>query len=638
MEAQIGNAMTAVRFLLTSLLLMSLTTDAFAQASEQNKLSPSDQRVKQHVETILKEEPNKESKYRSTIQQARQDMQGRSYQANNGSAQGAIRHPWYFFNPTSEIDFKLDSAIMWTELLPQTFWPCFQLRLLAKGSWHHIGEDPPIAAPLSEPLKAECMKRCPDLVPLPPGPNNNQAEPDNRWEVTEFWRPEYVAYVNDYGINRLRPEEQSSKGAGYMPTALRAAKGASEGMVKSQLRQKYPIEKSMEFPRPYKDSLQVGHEHWGGTPSVNQYEANQSAHVARTRIAYRTANAKLEIPAGWAVNKISMFDGLGPRTPARGDALMIPKDILSIWTEYGLADALVRIPDMTRQLGAFESRGMSALFGGAQPYSVAARNPKPFWQSQGAMAFRVGRWPEYQPLQKVLEVQGSGGEPLRELVWKGGHELFPLVMNLQGFETPALSTGMFLARRAFYIAGEKSLLRYHPDGELGRILTYTVNTGDPGTEVDKMQLIWPRRGGGSLGFGLPSQCFRSQKIPNMVDQTQDGWVKTNFPHDLIDYVKETKGDVTVAYWNKRVVCSCKFEGIITGTSEMNFPIDPLVRPQPDGAPDNGRGSGDRHYGRIEQELCEYPPLQYSSAWASQDKPACPLGFKIPLGPGLNDRI
>ena len=323
--------------------------------------------------------------------------------------------------------------------------------------------------------------------------------------------------------------------------------------------------------------------------------------------------------AGWQVNpEFSLYDAM----PERRDE----RDPASIWTEYGMFDAITTVPHFSSRI---RSDVMKALFGNQSTITEAAKQAKPFWQNQGAAAFRVQRWPNlFKPLKDQFSIQGDSNEVLKEVVYKGGHELFPLVTNLSGFGTPALSSAAIFARRTLYLAGARSpadlggdesgeVANYFPQGaQLGRIPTYTINSEDKSTEIDKLQLISPKRPkNGSRYGGTPpmvSECFRSQNIPNLTNGDPDlqAWAKRNLPSHLVGYVtdrdffSEQGGDVTFTYWNRRIGCFCDRCGVPTGSSSIN----------------NG-GDGDKLYDRPRKEYCRYPLLPRMtpwSAWAKRD--------------------
>ena len=123
--------------------------------------------------------------------------------------------------------------------------------------------------------------------------------------------------------------------------------------------------------------------------------------------------------------------------------------------------------------------------------------------------------------------------------------------------------------------------------------TFTINGTQRALEIDKIQRIYPLNENGEA-----PECYRSQKIPNFLQQTERRWTREQFPSDLMGDVTEDFGDSAYIYWNKRVACTCKRDGPLLGqgATASIFPPDRFG---------SGRGNGDRVYGRLERTLCTY---------------------------------
>ncbi len=306
----------------------------------------------------------------------------------------------------------------------------------------------------------------------------------------------------------------------------------------------------------------------------------------------------------WA--KLSMVASLYDAMPKR----TAEHDPVNMWTEDGMFDVITSMPNMSRQI---RSDIMDALYGSEAPYSQTAREEKPHPIYKGAMAYRTQKWKQYKPLSDVFEgLQGSSSEPLKESVYMGGYELFPLVMNQSGFGSPVISSSAIFARRAAYLAGDDSKLvqqAYKGASKMRRIVTYTIDEGNKSSEIDKLSLTAMKNphDGTSYG-GIPpkiSECFRSQNIPNLVnaDKKLESWVDKNLSRKLpgyysdIDFISQQGGDITFTYWNRRIGCFCDRCGRPFGSTPIN----------------NG-GDGDKLYDKKRMPFCRYPLAPTMTAW------------------------
>ncbi len=148
---------------------------------------------------------------------------------------------------------------------------------------------------------------------------------------------------------------------------------------------------------------------------------------------------------------------------------------------------------------------------------------------------------------------------------------------------------------------------------MGRINTYTIDKRDKSREIDKLQLISPKRPKeGTVSGGSPptvSECFRSQNIPNLTskDPKLQKWVDENMPRKLvgywsdIDYITPQGGAIVFTYWNRRIGCFCDRCGKPTGSSTLGK-----------------AGDGDQIYDKDRKEYCRYPLLKPWSAWHRED--------------------
>lgn len=592
-------------------LLSVLPVITYAQAPQggqsQDPLDPASGKVKRHVEEIMRKRRGAESRGRRIAEQAKRDALAETYRGLGGKQEkGAKKHPWLYsqpegVNPRWDQDYTEDSLLM-QSVLPDggpalntsAVWSCFEPQLVAQHSY--LGQCFNRVNVAAQPdLALACRATCPQLLWM------TLAGLDNCYQVVQYWWPEYQVAINNYGLNRVNPQALTPEtGQQFLLQQLLARKRQiPELRMKNDLERDYQLSLA-KFKEPNRNKPRFGQGMWGGFAQPD-FEDKQFGHLYRTKIAAQTSDAKRNSPFGWRWNSDSIFDAFPPKTN--------DKHRYALSTEWGVFEAFTVWPRYSYELPG--TRHMQALHGQWGNLSQRAKDHRnPPWKRRGAMAYRIQRWPDpFNPLQKILKLSPDQNELLKEAVYKGGQELYPFTTNISGFTQPNLASGAIMARRTFLLGGMDAITRYLPAREKSRMSTYTILRSDKSKEVDKYQLIWPR-----LSEGRTSECMRSQKVPNMVDQTQDPWVKENLPHDLQGYVSEHYGEQVYAYWNKRVACSCRIFAVgATGSWTMNFPPDGLGK---------GRGDGDRAYGRFENKVCTWAEGMLPSAFAGQDAPSC----------------
>lgn len=614
-------------------LLFLLGTVTALQAQE---LGDAEKLTREHIDKVLKEAPSFTERYgKSVAERAVKDAKGGQIRG----MQAPIDHPWAEFgNPDSALAYFTDSMFNldsrefnvtnWSQA-----WSCFEPMLLAKA--HNGREVVNVAGPGNEDLIAECRNKCvwQEQIPFPRGSEigalmydavgcgGDTEDPwgylENGYEVVAFWYPEYQVEINNYGINRVRPELLSPTGQSFTRKSLIQQKQGVEKQIIKELESpgSYPLQTDdLKLPEDRSEPF-IGQGAWGGYAATDTQD-KAYGHVVRTWLSTSEDDKKIKTQDGWRVDpERSYLDAMPKR--------MDEHDPANIWTEYGLFDVITSIPHMSYRI---RPDLMQALFGGQEAYSEKARSKSPFFQNQGAAAYRKGRWPDiYGPLERV-GIESSTNATLKEAVYKGGYELFPLVTNMSGFTTPDLSTAAVFARRVLYLAGARSPVNEGGDAsgsvqsafpqgaEKGRIMTYTINSQDKSREIDKMQLISPRRPkDGTATGGTPpmvSECFRSQNIPNFInkDKSLQQWADRNMPRKLVGYHSDIDtfsaqgGAIVYTYWNRRIGCFCDRCGIPTGSSTTM----------------NG-GDGDKLYDKPRQEYCRYPLLPKMTAWSAWAK-------------------
>jgi hypothetical protein len=645
--------------------------------SQDKPLGKAEDLVKKHIDQVLGELPNFEESYGKEISnKAVQD----AVAGNVFGIEGPRKHPWadtgnsmssmdWFLDSFFNLDARMMNAWNWSQA-----WSCFEPKLLAKSDGITFVKYP---GPDDPTLFAACRAKCPwydpkmttpvsipfsryDPWPLnmigaawyslvfgcaPPdsdiwgydqgSPRNPGQGMGNGYEVVEYWFPEYQVEINNYGINRIRPEDLSGTGAQFTRQALLAAKeGIPESKIRSEAEKSYPFDLSQaELVQPRTDPYKGQ----GVSTSANVTQEDKSyAHIVRTWLSVTMGSKKLNTEAGWEVDpQNSLYDALPKKAEEH--------DPVNVWTEYGMFDVLTSIPHFSYRV---RPDIMNALFGSPAPVTQKVVQDPPFYQNQGAAAYRVARWGDYfGVLQDNFKIQPNANAALKEAVYKGGYELFPLVTRNIGFGAPQISSAAVFARRSLYIAGAKSpkeeggdesgeIEKFFPQGaEKGRIITYTISRANKAQEIDKMQLISPKRPKAATTYGgippIVSECFRSQSIPNMVNPDQDleKWAegpvalggsggpstqgnltrKLNGYFSDTDFLSQQGGSITFTYWNRRIGCFCDRCGLPTGSSSLDIP--------------GSKGDGDQLYDVPRMALCRYPlnpQMTPWSAWAKKD--------------------
>ena len=593
----------SVEFFLLGVLLILLPTNC-ARAQSADKLSAIEDRMRTHIAAVRSRVDAKESEVKGMLDSERRKWDnGKSYKVGKRSIKGPEEHPWIKANPdsganpNSKQDYRQDSLNVWDGKVYETeTWSCFQPQLIAKGSC----EAPPIAAAYD--LGTACQVHCcmdewlpfVDIIPNPPS-----AE---KFEVLQFWFPEHQVAVNNYARSRLNPTDFGGRGRAYTRSALlRQKRSFPEKIIKNAVGDNYrlPISKLKE---PNRDDPFIGQQQWGGSSS--DHTDQLSGHVYRTKIAAQLGDKAPKSPLGWSLVHDSIFDALAPSTDK--------KPHLNLWTEYGSFGALSSVDSLSFLIpDPRVQKIMQALLGQAGNQSQRARENPAFYQQQGAATYRQARWPaEFGAMKDVADINPRANPVLREVVYKGPVELMPLSLTQQGLGVPEMSTRAIFARRSLEMSGMKALAPQMLEGEASRSNTYTISNDDKAREVDKMQLVYPLL----RGTGKVSECFRSQKIPSMLDQTENAWVARSLPMDHMRDVKQDNSDSVFAYWNKRVACTCKIDTIMGFASQAMNAVPDGLGP--------GRGDGDRTYGKIEPKLCEYKENRPPSAWVGKQRPDC----------------
>ena len=617
-------------------------SSTYAQQQPQNQDDPlvsSSDAMRRHIRAQIKRLPEFEPKTSQVLEQARKDAKA----GNDAGLEAPKKHPWLEnpsgANPESEVDYAIDSlvathAVLYDRTSPllRQGWSCFEPKLIATGTAYPLKIE---AMPPSKPLADACAMACfdapyfiPGVIQFPPfGPIGNPLKPpfriddiytpflDDEFEVIEYWWPEHQVAINNYGTSRLNPAEQPDpKGGQFTRQALLAQKrGVPESGIKQQIKQSYPFEEDLDsspLERIRKDP-RIGQGMWSGI-SATDTQDKFYAHGYRTRIGYQTANDRPDNILGWSREPKSIYDSFPPRTSQ--------KAILNLWTEHEKADVLTSVAQVSYDIPGRVGSGMQALYGPKRKMREAALEDPAFFRNTGAVPFRTSRWNiEYGDLNDAMKVDPNGSAALREVVFRGGHELLPLVTNSSGFGSPYSASTPIFARRAFYLMGAPPVMRFLGLPERDRMNEYTVNGLDKGLEVDKMS--WLGRPlfeskGVSMHNVIMSECFRSQKIPNSADQTKYPWYGQNLPSNSLNYVNQDLNDSAFIYWNKRVACTCKQFGLPHGAFVMDFPVDEF------GA---GRGSGDRPYGKPEVPLCWYREGNLPQAFGGKPEDRCQIG-------------
>ena len=254
------------------LLFLGLCLLPQAEAQESN-LGEAESLTRKHITDVLDRFQQFESYGKEVAQEIQQD--GKS--GNTMGMQSAKEHPWAMFgNMNSDLDYYLDSffnldaraenATNWSQA-----WSCFEPKLLAKAKNGRTIVD--VAGPENEDVIAECRSKCVNYVEQIPYPRGSipgailyrsfgcGGDPDpwgyleNGYEVVEYWFPEYQVSINNYGINRIRPETLSPNGANFTRKALLSQKlGIPEQQIREGEEKAYPMDLSeAKFVQPRQD-------------------------------------------------------------------------------------------------------------------------------------------------------------------------------------------------------------------------------------------------------------------------------------------------------------------------------------------------------------------------------------------------
>ena len=340
-------------------LLCSLLFSISAAAQEtKSKLGDAEKLVKEHIEKVMGEEKRYESYGKEIAEKAKQDSKA----GNAFGHQAAKKHPWDpTGNPLSQMDYFLDSFFSLDARVLNAFnwsaaWSCFEPKLLAKAM--NGREIVRYEGPGNEDLVAECRFKCVNRrqhIPFDRGSLIgmfiydaigcfNDPDPwgytENGYEVVEYWFPEYQISINNFGINRIKPEQLSPSGGALTRTALLSAKkGQSESEIRNKLAEAYPLDMSKYKEMPNREDPYLGQGVWGGY-AFPDFEDKAHAHVYRTWLSTTMGEKKKEIKDGWMVNpEDSVYDALPKRIREH--------DPVNMWTEYGMFDVLTSMPQMS---------------------------------------------------------------------------------------------------------------------------------------------------------------------------------------------------------------------------------------------------------------------------------------------------
>ena len=627
------------------------------QQAHADSLNDIEKRIKAHNEKILPKLKQKEEAVKAMVQKERQNWESKDYNVDGKTYKAAEEHPWIKsgsprgVNPNSTNDYKADSKNAWDTPgnLTET-WSCFQPQLVAYGDCQHKIKS--VTWDTADPtLTAACWAHCCTeefvayvlwLLLLNPLEHdgilggggdyyrNEGRSHDEYYEVVQYWYPENEADINNYGRMRVNPMqltgEQKSKFLRdtLVQDKINPEKNNPDNITK-EIDEGLPTDKYK-----VKDAADPN---WRKDPFKGQYEAREGsadsidhyvAHVYRTHISSQLGDDKPNTKSGYAREKKSWFDAAEPDTKTKYQ--------LNIWTEYDYFDFLSTVDS-----GSFSIRGdeknrsqkfMQGLLQERKNWIKRAGEKNPSYQNKGEVAYRVAKWNQFEPLKNLAKIQDDNNNDLKEVVYFNGLTLYPLSFTYEGNMIPELSLRSISARKAFEISGNEKLSEKFPGKAKSRSNKFTILNSDKSKEVDKVQRVYPLNPDGKT-----QECYRSQKIPNHLQQTEDTWTEKQFPHDLMGYVKQDFHDSAHIYWNKRLACTCKWDGPSGGfgSQELGWVPDGLGP---------GRGTGDRIYGKFENVLCTYREGQLPSAWAGEDTKQCDKpGFgQTKIYQGLKDDV
>lgn len=637
-------------FLKTILLTLTLAHYAFADS-----LDDIEKRIKDHNEKILgKDNGNltkKEQAVKQMVQQEEQNWESKDYKPGDRNIKAAEEHPWLKdgsprgVNTNYQSDYKADSKNAWdteTEEYKAATWSCFEPQLVAYGDCEHKekGKTWDTKDPT---LTAACWSHCCltelaayvlyELGLNPPehdailggggdfyrktsktkgDHSGKQTNSQEYYEVVQYWYPENQAAINNYGRMRINPTyltgEQKEKFLrdNLIQDKEKPEKNNNDNITK-EIDDGLPTEKYK-----VKDDADPD---WRKDPFKGQYQSRDgsaisidefSAHVYRTHLSSQLGDERPNTEKGYAREKKSWFDAAEPDTNKKYQ--------LNIWTEYDYFDFLSTVDSSSFSIQGDEKgraqKFMKALLQERKNWIKRAGEKNPSYKSKGEIAYRVGKWNQFEPLKDIAGIEADNNKELEEVVYFNGLTLYPLSFTFEGNMIPELSLRSIAARKAFEIAGNKKLSEKFPGKEKSKMNTYTISDENKSREIDKMQRVYPLNPDGE-----PQECHRSQKIPNHLQQTEDDWTEKQFKHDLMGYVKQDNHDSAHMYWNKRLACTCKWDSEPNGfgSQELGWVPDGLGP---------GRGTGDRIYGKFEKTLCTYKEGKLPSAWAGEDTKQC----------------
>ncbi len=595
-----------------------------------------EERIKDHSETILNQLENKEQAVERMLDRQENNLDSKSYTVNGQRVQGAQEHPWLRngtprgVNPNHRSDYRADSKNAWDTLnnLEQT-WSCFEPQLVAYGDCEQRvrGSTWDTADPL---LSNTCRQYCCAqeqvayltwlrLRPLAPESDvliggggdfwrNRGRNNDEYYEVIQFWYPENEVSINNYGRMRNNPAALTGVNqASFLRDTLVRNKTSADRQITQELDRNIGATNNRTSDNIEKDFRQ--------DPFTGQAQSGEdidhfAAHVYRTHLSSQLGDnmlSGLDRRRGFDRDRRSIYSALEPSTNEKYQ--------LNIWTEYDYFDYLTSVDSASFSIRGDEAnrsqRFMNALYGRSGNWIDQAEDGPQ--QNLGQAAYRAGRWNQFRELTDIAEINGRSGGVLEEIVYFGGSSLYPLSLTFDNAHLSEAHKRAIAARRGFEIGGNEVLARRFPGNQRSRMNTFTINGLVKSLEVDKIQRIYPLNQNGEA-----PECYRSQKIPNNLQQTENQWAREQFPTDLMGDVSEDNSDSAYIYWNKRVACTCKRDGPLFGRGAvaMNFPFDIYG---------GGRGDGDRVYGKLERTLCTYREGELPSAFAGEQRPTCTNG-------------
>jgi len=625
-----------ILFFILTACLCQFSLIFFPTALLADSLERVEQRAENKITTGLQRLESKEQAVERMLRREENNFDSKNYNVNGQRVQGAAEHPWLRngnprgVNPNHETDYRADSKNAWDTInnLEQT-WSCFEPQLVAYGDCQHRTKEVTWDT-ADQRLSDTCRQHCCAQEQLahtrwlargrlPPesdillggggdfwrniGRNNEEY-----YEVIQFWYPENQVSINNYGRMRNNPMALTGiNKASFLRDALVRSKGSADRQITQELDINLDSRENRTSSELNQDIRQ--------DPFTGQYQAGDdvdhyAAHVYRTYLSSQLGDNRLRglsRSRGFDRDRASVFSALEPATNEKFQ--------LNIWTEYGYFDYLTSVDSASFGIIADKEnrsqRFMNALYGRNGDWLDRAEDGPQ--KNIGQIASRRSFWDQFRELTRTADINGNANNVLREIVYFGGMALYPLSLTFDNFFLGEVQKRAIAARKGFEIAGNEVLARRFPGGQRSRMNTFTINGLVKSLEIDKIQRIYPLNQNGEA-----SQCYRSQKIPNLLQQSEKQWEREQFPTDLMGDVSEDNTDSAYIYWNKRVACTCKRDGprIGLGAIAMNFPVDIYG---------TGRGNGDRVYGKLENTLCTYREGQLPSAFAGRQRPNCTNG-------------